>query len=550
MFIDSFYPPKMKSQRPQLIIWLLLGLVGGISMALGLYGWQETLTEAGVKPNWSVVLEQTVGLASGAEAIVVGEQYDEHWTVGVARWGFKAILALAVIQSALLIFWRQVRQWRFRKVKGHQVFVGLGGHSGDLALRALQEGHRVAVVEADEHHPLRGTLEQAGALFVCGNPSDVVKLKAAGASRAARVVVASAEGEEASMTAAEAVAGMPCDSGNGGVRELLVFIESRETRELLNQRWSLVVRPHAWQTRIVSFRSVALRQIVTELASKLATSEEARRHGPRVLVAASEDFTSDFLCAAIPFLQISGGTLPEFWVLGAQADAEATFALLNPAVPLVASVRFVTVDESVLAVCPELAGQSFDAAVVHQDDQTRTLALAERLLRSSQFEVSSVTAVMHHPAKVQLAADDRLQIASLFEQGLKSPEFGDLILERLARENHEAYLAGLDKEEQAKAPAWEALGESFKESNRWAVLHRQIKQHIWEQTSEADRPAMLEHLTICEHQRWMGEKAMDGWRGGAPRDNQRRIHPDIQPFENLSEPVKEKDRVQVRKAVS
>jgi len=111
----------MKSHRPPIIIWLLLGLTAAISMALGLYGWQETLTEAGVKPNWSVVLEQTIGLASGAEAIVVGEQYDEHWTVGVARWGFKAILALAVTQSALLVFWRQVRQWRFRKVCGHQV---------------------------------------------------------------------------------------------------------------------------------------------------------------------------------------------------------------------------------------------------------------------------------------------------------------------------------------------------------------------------------------------------------------------------------------------
>jgi hypothetical protein len=540
----------MNSQHPRPIIWLLLGLAGGLLLVLAIYGWQETLTEAGVKPNWSVVLEQTIGLASGSEAIVVGEQYDEHWAVTVARWGLKGVFALAVLQSALLVFWRHVRQWRYRKVKGHQVFVGLGGHCGDLALRALQAGQRVAVVESDEHHPLRGTLEQAGALFVCGNPSDVVKLKAAGASRAERVVIASAGGEEASMTAAEAVAGMPCDSGDGSVIELLVVIESRETRELLNQRWTLVVRPQAWQTRIVSFRSVALRQIVTELASELAASAEARQRGPRILVSASEDFTKDLLCAAIPFLQISGASLPEFWVLGAQSDEQVAFDLLHPAVPLVASVRFVTVDESLMAVCPELAGQSFDAAVVHQEDQTRTLALTERFLRTSQFQVSRITAVMHHPAKMQLAADDRLQIVSLFEQGLKSLEFGDLTLERLARDNHEAYLAGLDKEEQAKAPAWDALGESFKESNRWAVLHRQIKQHIWEQTSEADRPAMLEHLTICEHQRWMGEKAMDGWRGGAPRDNQRRIHPDIQPFENLSEPVKEKDRVQVRKAVS
>lgn len=539
----------MKSQNGKRILWLLLGLAGGLLLALAIYGWRETLTEAGVRPDWSMVLEQTVGLASGAEAIVVGEQYDEHWTVTVARWGLKGVFALAVLQSALLVFWRQVRQWRFRKVCGHQVFAGLGGHNADLAQRALLEGRRVAVVEADEQHPLRGTLEQAGALFVCGNPSDVMKLKVAGANRAARVVIASAGGEEASMTAAEAVAGMPSDSGDGGRKELLVVIESRETRELLNQRWSLVVHPQAWQTRIVSFRSVALRQIVTELALELASSEAVWRRGPRVLVFANEEFTNDFLCAAIPFLQISGVTLPEFWVLGAQPDAQAAFERLHPAVPLVAMVRFVTVDESLAAVCSELVGKSFDTAVVHQDDQTRTLALAERLLRSPQFRVSRVTAVMHHPPKLQLAADDRLHIVSLFEQGLKSPEFGDLTLERLARDNHEAYLAGLDKEEQAKAPAWDALGESFKESNRWAVLHRQIKQHIWEQTSEADRPAMLEHLTICEHQRWMGEKAMDGWRGGDQRDNTRRIHPDLLPFNDLSEPVKEKDRVQVRKGL-
>jgi hypothetical protein len=114
----------MNNQRTQPVIWLLLGLAGGVSLALAIYGWRETLTEAGVKPSWSVVLEQTVGLASGAEAIVVGKQYDEHWTVTVARWGLKGVFALAVLQSALLVFWRQVRQWSYRKVKGHHVLSG------------------------------------------------------------------------------------------------------------------------------------------------------------------------------------------------------------------------------------------------------------------------------------------------------------------------------------------------------------------------------------------------------------------------------------------
>jgi hypothetical protein len=42
---------------------------------------------------------------------------------------------------------------------------------------------------------------------------------------------------------------------------------------------------------------------------------------------------------------------------------------------------------------------------------------------------------------------------------------------------------------------------------------------------------------------------MSGWRGGTERDNVRKIHPDILPYDQLSEEVKEKDRVQVRKAL-
>lgn len=130
-----------------------------------------------------------------------------------------------------------------------------------------------------------------------------------------------------------------------------------------------------------------------------------------------------------------------------------------------------------------------------------------------------------------------------------SPEFGDHSLEQQARENHDAYLAGLEPAERASASPWSALPESFKDSNRWAVLHRGVKQALWQTADEAAKPALLELLACSEHQRWMAEKIMDGWRGGPVRDNQRKIHPDIRPSAELSELAKEKDRVQVRKAL-
>ena len=95
----------------------------------------------------------------------------------------------------------------------------------------------------------------------------------------------------------------------------------------------------------------------------------------------------------------------------------------------------------------------------------------------------------------------------------------------------------------------QALGEAFKDSNRWAVLHRNVKLAIWQNTADSDQPAILEMLACSEHQRWMGEKIMDGWRSGDTTDKPRKVHKDIRSYADLSETDKDKDRVQVRKAL-
>ena len=519
-------------------------------LAMGVYGWRTTLQEAHVEPEWGMVIEQTVNLVTGEEAIVVSQKHEEHWTLKVAKWGIKGVLAAALIQSGFLIFRRQIRQFAFRKVSGHQVFAGFGMNNADLALAASSSGQKVAIIGEDEHYPRLGELEEAGILFVAGSPTDPLKLKAAGAERSARVVVAAASGDDESISAAETIAAMSrADEPKGEKGQMLVCIESLEIRELLNQRWKLVVQPSIWQARVVSFEAAALRHIVGEAARDLALAPDIAARGPRILVVADEAFAHAFLKAAIAFIQISGERLPEYVVAVRDAKMEKAFRTLYPAVDLVAKVDFIEEEDYLVPSTPALAGQNFDLAVVKLADESSTLQLADKILRSPQFSAQRVKAVVLHTPKTQFVDEPRLKMASIFEMGLKSPEFGDLELERQARENHDAYLTGLKPEERAKAQQYDALGETFKESNRWAVLHRQIKKTIWNAATESARENLIEHLAICEHQRWMGEKVMDGWRGGKPRDNARRVHPDISTFNELSEDVKEKDRVQVRKGL-
>ena len=55
-----------------------------------------------------------------------------------------------------------------------------------------------------------------------------------------------------------------------------------------------------------------------------------------------------------------------------------------------------------------------------------------------------------------------------------------------------------------------------------------------------------ENLAQLEHQRWMREKVATGWRYGQSRDDERKIHPDLQSWDYLSEADKDKDRNAIR----
>jgi hypothetical protein len=308
-------------------------------------------------------------------------------------------------------------------------------------------------------------------------------------------------------------------------------------------------RGTGFHLRLVDFRHVALRSVLSRLAEGIAQSSEILNRGPRILVASDVEFSLEFLDLAIPFLQFSGAILPSYDICGVDADEARRFFKRHPDLRFVANVIFHPESAADALFADGLIDREFDFAVVRRDSEVASLAVAESILRSSSFHVGQVVALTDAPPVLRIKPDNRLQVVSLFTQGLNSPEFGDLTLEKSAKENHETYLAGLEPTERKNAPSWENLGEAFKDSNRWAVLHRQAKQSVWKHAEKFTKPALVEMLACSEHQRWMAEKIMAGWRSGATRDNTRKIHPDILPYDRLSEEVKEKDRGQVGKAL-
>jgi hypothetical protein len=146
-------------------------------------------------------------------------------------------------------------------------------------------------------------------------------------------------------------------------------------------------------------------------------------------------------------------------------------------------------------------------------------------------------------------------------------------LERIARAFHETYLRTMEETYrdrieknpqekqrlQKKYPAWrpwDMMGEECKEASRnqvrgIPVLLKAINcgflpvsggsvQRI--QLSESE----IDTLAQREHHRWMEERAKSGWIYGKRRNNHKKIHPCLVPWEQLPDHEKEKDYEAVR----
>jgi hypothetical protein len=59
----------------------------------------------------------------------------------------------------------------------------------------------------------------------------------------------------------------------------------------------------------------------------------------------------------------------------------------------------------------------------------------------------------------------------------------------------------------------------------------------------------LELLARMEHDRWWADRVLDGWTLNELRDNKRKYHPNLVPYDELTEPIKQLDRDSVLQMV-
>jgi hypothetical protein len=135
-----------------------------------------------------------------------------------------------------------------------------------------------------------------------------------------------------------------------------------------------------------------------------------------------------------------------------------------------------------------------------------------------------------------------------------------------ARQFHEGYCAK-DRVECEKEPGrqpapfnrpWTELPETARNANRITADHFEVKLRalgysIVSKEALVEPVALqseqLELLARMEHDRWWADRVLDGWTLNELRDNKRKYHPNLVPYDELTEPIKQLDRDSVLQMV-
>ena len=540
--------------------WTLVGAVAVFAFVIGAVGMRLQLAAQGAEATWADAAYFSLRLFT-FEYDLGGEgnapYAASNWLLQVARFLAPTTLTYAVVMGLLVAAAYQFNLWRLSRWRGHAVVCGAGERGRRLAVALRKEGRRVVVIEKDEQVDTLADIRAAGARVVMGSGTDPARQTEARLAHAAIV---------AAVT--------PCEESNLQV----VLAASRRRSSLPVRALAHATRSFAemFETRppfaqIVDGKECAFfdndasasRLLVSQYAADLVPDMLAAQRPPRLLLAGDGDILPELLGVVVTQCQYAGADAPHIDLVIVDADAfSREFPLPHPQLCLVADLHLhvkslpLVLRLDLAELCSDVHQRPYDLAFVACREDIDTLTLAKNLAQQTGRVRRNIVAGLRPSTQLmRLFIDEQpltgVQVHDLVALGCSAEIVLHGQLDKVARGIHEAYLADQLAAGRAmgSAPAlvpWEELPEGLRQANRAQADHIPIKRRT---LAISDSPATIEALAVAEHRRWMAEKIVANWRHAVERDDARRLHPSIRPYDELSEAEKQKDRDTVMNAV-
>jgi len=540
---------------------------GLLSLVFGLWGW-FALRES-LNLNLADIVYRAIAALSLSVPYHTGAVWEYDWRIEIARWAGLVALVTGAGKAVFLLLGKHWQHSRARKRQGHWLVIGNDPFAERLSQAALLKGHTVHWLAAPEEYEESSDQRQ----LIDHLSWSLHRARQFGLDGAAGAVVA-----------------MNDDAMTNAVARQLSEYRLRESDLVIlasmRSPW-LAMRVDelkgASGFRVFSEAQMATRLLIRKHPVFVMAEAKGQSRLHTVIVDYSQFGEAVLIETLLSCLTVRLGK-PLFTIVDPDAlSVRNDIATRYPELHLSADIRFVqgriTGQSNVLEpdaisrICEE-ARVSIYYSCHDSDEVSLTTAIA---LQAASLKIEDVIA----PIVVRQSSSRTLPDVPIGVSGIQPGQligFGaldDLAAEtglfsdhtdQLAKRFHQGY-AAIAAEQEGAAKSWDELSEDHRESNRRLVVHIPAKLHclglnLEQWLSQVDRnpshivlPSMqglsdntelVEQLSILEHERWMADRRINGWTHGPVRNNTRRIHPDLVPFNKLSEKSKSLDREMVR----
>lgn len=508
-------------------------LIAVLAIFFGTIGFRQVSNET----SFSTCLYQAAQLFTISSGAIQGNL---PWSLELARWLAPMATFGAILLAAQALFYALQARLKSLLYRNHTILIGAGERGLAIASRIKDQDQQVVVIDTNDQSVNAKRIRLLGIPLFVGNGLDERIIQTAGIKRAKRVI-ATCGSDEINLRIAGNL------NGKTGA-EIVATVENPSLRILFRDR--LGAGRNRESVRLVGFQFRAAKRLFYNLAESLCTTPGLAEKGLNVFLEIKDDLLEDFIRAAILILQISGRTRPTFTVHTSDKTARDSFLLRYPGVPLVADFNWVS-------SCPSQSAATafFDAAVFCCGDDMASFERAELFSALSLCPSQNLCACLQKPANLNFfhatgfPAKGDFQIIDLVDFSLGGKDPLDGHLENKAIQLHHDYV----KRERQKDPFWDRLSadwryldEGYRESNRLQAANMELNRLTWQACPMDQRGKLLEKLTQAEHMRWMADKVMHGWRWSGSldptsRDDKRRLHHLLVPFDQLAKEEKNKD---------
>lgn len=531
-----------------------------IAFALGVMGYAQAFSEQNLEYTYSDILYAALGLFVLEYQLEAGIALP--LSLDIARWLAPATLSYAAVKTILSLMRNTLARWKIQRLRDHAIVFGTSEEVMQT-IRSLQANKidTVIVVPPTAHSVNSLSKRHLHLLFL--DPGDVRALALANLEKA-KYLLAATENDEANMEIAYRAYEYHQSDTSLQPLNCVVSIADPELASALYDQPAFQQDFDSFSARIISFGQLAARQLVYHCGpERFIPNLLQQTTALRILVVGSHPFLGSLVVRLAALGHYGPTEKTKVLLMGKQVDQRLSHLhRIYPAIDQILEVDTATEGAMVPSLSAEEPIRQFAPQVIYvcagNEEATLTwvTALAKMELKIPVIATELTSNYMSQVLSKTFERSDTINFVNLHELTCSYQHIFNEEHENLAKAIHANYVSqqnslGITFKENSSLVDWRLLPESLKDANRSQADHLLIKLRLLLGENCYDKGGLkealtkehIEQLARVEHDRWVAEKLLSGWRyTSGPKDTARRLSPAIVPWSALSDAEKQKDR--------